>query len=323
MSKAPAMQFYVKDWQADTDGLCVAAKGAYIQICCKLHLAKRRGTMTRTLAAWARTMGTDEAQAEQLLREINDDDCAHVTFRNSKVTVMSRRMDRERKDKESNRLRVARHRAKRGGNEKVTSPSASASSSASATAQKEPPKSPLGEPPCEVAQFKPVASREQITKADEHMNNIFREAFTIDSNIPSIPNRDRWRDGIFREGGTVVYFLSFTEADIRAAFDAFVDRKNKRQILTWTWIQNARNRRVTGGHEQELTAKKRQEATEAAQCHVADDLAAKMDAEADRKARDAWWGSVPIPQRRAWIKTHMNEVLAKRIEWAEKNKVTA
>ena len=128
-SKAPSFQFYPTDWQADTAELSVAAKGAWIQCLCKLHLAKRRGKMRRSMPAWARLFGTTEAEADTLLREISDCDCADVTFGNTYVTVMSRRMERERKEREAARLRVATHRAKRKCNSAVQPSSSSSVSS--------------------------------------------------------------------------------------------------------------------------------------------------------------------------------------------------
>ena len=122
--KPPAMQFYVKDWKADTDGLSPAAKGAWIQICCTLHLADKRGRATREVVAWARIIGRKPSEVDMLMREIVNCECADVTFRNSRITVVSRRMDRERKEKEQNALRQSRHRASRKNNKKVTPPSA-------------------------------------------------------------------------------------------------------------------------------------------------------------------------------------------------------
>lgn len=145
--KPPAMQFYVKDWKADTDGLSPAAKGAWIQICCTLHLATKRGRTTREIVAWARIIGCKPDEVDILVREISDCECADVTFRNSRITVMSRRMDRERKEKEQNALRQAKHRESRKNNEIVTPPSASASASAPTQQQQQPPKSPVGEGP--------------------------------------------------------------------------------------------------------------------------------------------------------------------------------
>lgn len=143
--KPPAMQFYVKDWKADTDGLCPAAKGAWIQICCTLHLAQKRGRSTHSVDAWGRIIGCRRNEVRALMQEIEDCNCACVTFRNGDITVVSRRMERERKEKEQNALRQAKHRESRKSNKNVTSPSASASASATATTKKQPPKSPVKE----------------------------------------------------------------------------------------------------------------------------------------------------------------------------------
>lgn len=126
MAKAPAMQFYVKDWYTDTGELSLRARGAWSQAICKLHLARKRGRLTKTRAAWGRVFGCSADEADEILHELQTSECADVTFRNSGVTLVSRRQERERKEKEANALRQARHRAKQASNEKVTSPSASA-----------------------------------------------------------------------------------------------------------------------------------------------------------------------------------------------------
>ena len=124
MAKAPAIQFYVRDFTADCNGLSVAAKGAWIQIMCQLHLATKRGELTKTHDAWARICGCPPAELEPLLKEFDDEETARVTFCNGRVTVVSRRMERERKEKEAAALRTRRHRAKTACHENVTTPSA-------------------------------------------------------------------------------------------------------------------------------------------------------------------------------------------------------
>ena len=150
MAKAPAMQFYVRDWLADTAVVSLRAAGGWMRILCHLHLADLRGEDSRTLKGWAGILGTtiDEAAevlqdlAEQRVADIRSDrDMSRdVTFCPSDVTaqytVVCRRMARERKEREGNRMRKRRERSKKtGGVEchgKVTSPSATASASASA-----------------------------------------------------------------------------------------------------------------------------------------------------------------------------------------------
>lgn len=128
--KAPAIQFYVKDWKADTDGLSLMAKGAWIQILCTAHLADKRGVVTRPLEQWARIFGTDEQTAKRVLKELQTLESAHVTFCPPNVTVVSRRMQTERKAKEYSRLRKQKQRASPGGPKIVPPYTASAFASA-------------------------------------------------------------------------------------------------------------------------------------------------------------------------------------------------
>lgn len=118
--KAPAIQLYVKDWKADTDGLSLAAKGAWIQVICTAHLADKRGKVSRPLDQWARTFGTDLETAKAVLLELSQLESARVTFGRKNVTVTSRRMETERKIKEADRLRKRKQRASGASPEKVT-----------------------------------------------------------------------------------------------------------------------------------------------------------------------------------------------------------
>ncbi len=112
-AKPPAMQFYVKDWLSDTGKLTLGAKGAWIQICCVLHLADTRGEDTQTGAAWARICGCSTGIMDRVLQELRDSGASRVTFGSNEVTVVCRRMERERNDKETHALRQARYRRKR------------------------------------------------------------------------------------------------------------------------------------------------------------------------------------------------------------------
>ena len=130
MAKAPAIQFYVRDFLADTSVLTAACTGVWIRIICHLHLCRPRGTATYQVGQWARILGISDADAEALLCELKHSGCATVTERSADITVTSRRMVREEQEREANRLRQRRYRDKAGGNEKVTLLSASASASA-------------------------------------------------------------------------------------------------------------------------------------------------------------------------------------------------
>ena len=143
MAKPPAIQFYVRDWTTDCNGLSVAAKGAWIQMLCNLHLADKYGELTKTPEAWARICGCPPEEMEPIWHELRSENVCDisedVTNGHAVVTVVSRRMSTQRKEKDGARLRKQRQREKDGRPKKVTSPSASAvSAPASATAKTTP-----------------------------------------------------------------------------------------------------------------------------------------------------------------------------------------
>lgn len=114
MSKGfPWIQFFPRDWVADTRALTLAAKGAWIDILAALHNSPTRGSMTLEVEAWARLIGSSGDEAARVLRELGNGGVAQVvTLGNGAVMVENRRMKREEKDREKNRQRVARHREK-------------------------------------------------------------------------------------------------------------------------------------------------------------------------------------------------------------------
>ena len=168
MAKPPAIQFYVRDWTTDCNGLSVAAKGAWIQMLCQLHLATKRGELTKTCPAWARICGCSEVEFEVLLAELFDEEIARVTKCNGRVTVVSRRFERERKEREAAALRQRKCRAGQNGHENVTLPSAVAvSAAASATAKEAPPLSPSDDFPDIAGVERPAGRRVEVSEAGE------------------------------------------------------------------------------------------------------------------------------------------------------------
>ena len=122
MSRPPAMMFYVKDWTQDTRPLSAVTKGCYIDVLCHLHLARLRGRDTHLLAEWAQIASTTEEEMRAACEELNSCGVLRVTFRNGTVTLVSRRMESERKLRLANKLRQAKYREKRTRNKNVTSP---------------------------------------------------------------------------------------------------------------------------------------------------------------------------------------------------------
>lgn len=142
MAKAPTFPMYVRDWLVDTERLSLAAQGAWMRICCNLHLAEPRGELTLKLHGWGRMMGCGPRRAQHILNELHVTGTSHVTNGDEGVTVMCRRMVRERKGRAASRLTTARWRKGQRSDEEVTPPFASASSSASAKKKESPPKPP-------------------------------------------------------------------------------------------------------------------------------------------------------------------------------------
>lgn len=99
--KAPAFQFYVLDFMFDADGLSAASCGIWIRMLCKLHRAKERGEMTATIDAWCRKCNCGKLELENFLRENDVEEVADVTVADGIMTVKSRRMIKERKEREA------------------------------------------------------------------------------------------------------------------------------------------------------------------------------------------------------------------------------
>ena len=151
MPKAPAFQFYVKDWLSDSQLVMAskASKGIWVDCLCYMWGAPIRGKLTGTPDQLARLLSCSHTEIELFLNEIHDlgfadiENDASVTFPllvtecHKKITLCNRRMYREYIDKENNRLRQERHRNKQKGNKKITPPSPSPSPSPSSITTKE------------------------------------------------------------------------------------------------------------------------------------------------------------------------------------------
>jgi len=147
MGKNPAFQFYPNDWARDLEEHTLEIEGAWIRICCKLWWSDTRGKLTKTVLQWGRILRVSVEDTIRILNYIKNENIGKIScdFRecNDFVTVISRRMERDEKDREMNRLRVKRFREKQECNAPVTEmkhPSSSSSSSSVIT-----PLSPKGE----------------------------------------------------------------------------------------------------------------------------------------------------------------------------------
>jgi len=126
MGKAPAFQFYVKDWLCDPELrlASVLSRGAWIDCLCFMWENSQRGKLTATPLKFSKLISGSLDEALHFLNDMNDCEFGDIevpegvvfplTERecNIKVTIINRRMYSEYKDRQNTRLRVKRHREK-------------------------------------------------------------------------------------------------------------------------------------------------------------------------------------------------------------------
>jgi len=126
MGKNPAFLFYPNDWMRDLEEHPLEIEGAWIRICCKLWWSETKGSLARTLEQWSKILRVSEMDAERILKYLGSWHIANVTFSlpvtedNKKVTVEvtveSRRMTKDEKNRKMNMLRQRRFKEKRKSN---------------------------------------------------------------------------------------------------------------------------------------------------------------------------------------------------------------
>lgn len=141
MGKAPAFQFYVRDWLSDPQlrQCCFAVRGMWIDFLCYMWEAPEKGELRGTILSLGRLIGATPEEMKIFMEECLKHLFANVTCNgdvtncNSEVTLKNRRMFREGQTRKNTKERVAKHRAKKAGNgpsnSEVTPPSSSSSSS--------------------------------------------------------------------------------------------------------------------------------------------------------------------------------------------------
>jgi hypothetical protein len=118
VGKAPAFQFYVKDWLTDPQ-LKMAShstKGIWIDLICFMWQSPIKGEVVGAENQITRMIGAINDDMDLFYKEAEELKFADVTKRNKKVTIRNRRMFREQKVRENTRERVYRHRAKKASN---------------------------------------------------------------------------------------------------------------------------------------------------------------------------------------------------------------
>jgi len=118
------MKFFPSNYLGDTRGLSPSAKGIWMDLICYLWQSPTRGKMTAKISDYSRLLGASEKEVLLAMEELSRGGMEGGTcqiFKNSHgdVTVISRRISREEKQREDARLRKQREREK----ENVTQPS--------------------------------------------------------------------------------------------------------------------------------------------------------------------------------------------------------
>jgi len=112
VAKAPAFQFYVKDWLSDPE-LRMAShstKGIWIDLLCFMWESSERGLVSGTIKQLEKLVGATDEDFTLFMTEIKTLRFGDVTECNKIVTIKNRRIYGEYKDKQNTRLRVARQR---------------------------------------------------------------------------------------------------------------------------------------------------------------------------------------------------------------------
>ena len=132
MGKAPASQFYWSDWLGDVQlqSASDSTKGIWMNTLARMWYAPERGKLSGTREQLIRIIGCQECNFDLFLTEAKELGFCDISVTNNGVSqIYNRRMFRESKEKENNRLRQQRHREKKQGNAEITPPSSSSSSS--------------------------------------------------------------------------------------------------------------------------------------------------------------------------------------------------
>ena len=137
MGKAPAFQFYVRDWLSDPQlrQCSFVVRGMWIDFLCYMWEAPEKGVLRGTISSLSRLIGAAPEEMKTFMAECLKYQFASVTCNgdvtncNSEVTLINRRMVREEKTRNDTKLRVRKHRSNVKGNDDVTPPSSSSSSS--------------------------------------------------------------------------------------------------------------------------------------------------------------------------------------------------
>jgi len=131
MAKAPAFQFYIRDWLSDPQlkMASFSTKGIWIDILCYMWESPNRGILKGTIPQISRMVGANKEEFNLFLDEASQLLFCDVSVTDNKnVTLCNRRMYRDEKERKNNRLRQQKFRDKQKHNEEITPPSSTSSS---------------------------------------------------------------------------------------------------------------------------------------------------------------------------------------------------
>jgi uncharacterized protein YdaU (DUF1376 family) len=121
MGKLPWCKFYYADFLQDTSVLSCAAVGGWMRILCELW-HKNDHTIELTEKQLMRLLRAEKSETWETLSELIENNVcnAKVTDGNKKITLTSRRIERELKARDNNRLRQSRFRGNAKSNTGIT-----------------------------------------------------------------------------------------------------------------------------------------------------------------------------------------------------------
>lgn len=132
--KAPAFQFYIKDWLSDFElqSASSSTRGVWINALCLMWTSKTRGKLTGQSEILCRILNCTQPEFDVFKAEAQALGFCYIKCdADSNITLENRRMRREEKARENNRERQRRHYEKKkpngGSNKNLTTPSASPS----------------------------------------------------------------------------------------------------------------------------------------------------------------------------------------------------
>ena len=341
--KAPAFQFYANDWLGSTNVMLMtpAQEGAYIRLLAIAWNAPDCGLPDddEQLAALSRLGEGWFNGGSTILRKCFV--CRDGRLYNSRLLAERKKQEEWRKKSRAGGKASAAKRLRRKNGSRVVEPpyqpkgNSSSSSTSSTSSTSKTPCSPPSELSAEQAAAMSHLTQPppaQLGDAKRHMQNCYREAFNIDSNIAPVPNFPRWVERLMEAAGGydagLAHVRSFIPKDFLEANNAFFGRKNKAQTWSGTWVENAWTHRHGKAHEDKADAdreKHRRESADVdARVRAVADKAAKDGREAARTEAaqiDAGWAKLSVSERQKWIQDNPPHVIfAKKAWWAERNK---